>query len=647
MKTKLLTSKKWTLEQYIVLILVVTSANLCKVSAQAQSVSDTIKINDVVVMGRPMLEGAGFLLTTIEKGVLEEHPNRSISDILINGSPFFIKSYGPGGLATLSFRGGGASHTVVTWNGINMNSPMLGQTDLQLIPEAMIDDIKIYQGGSTVAAAQGGLGGVIDITSKPTWNDAFSNDLSVSVGGYGRYATSLNSKYGKDNWRFTTRLNYNYGANDFKYINDELPAGPVEETRTNASFVQKAAMQEVWYRGGKSITGLRAWYQTYDREVPLPINIPDGTYDENLSGNTFRSMLTHDRFGENILWSGVFAFVNDNITYREDVSGYISPSSFNRITLRGSGLWNERQKISLKGELTSEFEQAISESFDENISRNITYLSAATDLKPGKAININLNIVLPMIDGNPEFPDLSAGMELYPAMLKMWKLSSNIAYKSKIPTMNDLYWIYGGNPSLLPERAVSSEIAIARDGKVSKHISLNFRTGVYLNNITDMILWLPGESGLWAPENIGQVHGRGSESHISITWARQDMTVQASADYSFNRSSEEKSGPQMIYVPKHMAGGAVRVTSGKIISGISLRHTGKVFVTSDNSDWLSSYTITDLWGGVKLPVSSGSLDATVRIENLFNVNYQVVQYYPMPQNSVTLNLSWNFRKVAE
>ena len=622
-----------------------TAVFICSsVTAQPSSISDTIKIGDVVVKGRPMLKGAGFHIETINKNVSEEFANGSVADVLVAGSPFFMKSYGPGGLSTVSFRGGNASHTVLTWNGVNMNSPMLGQSDFQLIPVVMTDDIKIYQGGSTVAAAQGGLGGVIDISTGPVWSETFSTDLSASLGGYGRYSGSVNSRYGKGAWRFSTRLNYNYGANDFNYRNTELPGEPVKEIRSNASFVQKAALQEAWFRKGNSVTGLRVWFQNYDRDVPTAINIPLGTYDENLSGNTTRTMFSHDHYGKKMVWSGLIAHVNDDMVYRDDISGFVAPSTFNRLTVRGSGLWNEGGKTTLKGEVTSEFENVDSDNFAEVISRNISYLSLAADHSIKKYLNFNMNVVVPLIDGVLEIPDLSAGIEVSPVPSRELKVRSNIAYKSKIPTMNDLYWIYGGNSSLLPEHALSSELAISGKGKVSEFLSINIRAGIYLNYITDMIQWQPETSGLWSPVNVGRVYGRGFESNVALSWTNNKTSVTAGADYSYTRSSEDKLGPQLIYVPKQMANGSVRVSSGKILSGLSIRHTGTRYVTADNSGSLPDFTVTDIWAGVKLPFKAGNLNATLRIENLFNVQYQVIAYHPMPQSSVMLNLAWSFRK---
>ena len=96
-------------------VIFLTAILICSpVAGQSSSIRDTIKINDVVVRGRPMLKGSGFHIETIGKSVSEEYANLSVADILVAGSPFFMKSYGPGGLSTVSFRGGNASHTVLT-----------------------------------------------------------------------------------------------------------------------------------------------------------------------------------------------------------------------------------------------------------------------------------------------------------------------------------------------------------------------------------------------------------------------------------------------------------------------------------------------------------------------------------------------------
>lgn len=58
----------------------------------------------------------------------------NLSELLAASSPVFVKSYGPGGMATAHFRGTAASHSRIVWNGLNLNSPMRGLPTFHCFP---------------------------------------------------------------------------------------------------------------------------------------------------------------------------------------------------------------------------------------------------------------------------------------------------------------------------------------------------------------------------------------------------------------------------------------------------------------------------------------------------------------------------------
>ena len=82
----------------------------------------------------------------------------------------------------------GASQTVIDWNGININSPMLGQSDLSLIPVGLIDDIQIYYGGASMLLNNGGIGGAINLETKPVWKKETVISLNAGIGSFGEYS---------------------------------------------------------------------------------------------------------------------------------------------------------------------------------------------------------------------------------------------------------------------------------------------------------------------------------------------------------------------------------------------------------------------------------------------------------------------------
>ena len=106
---------------------------------------DTIMLQSVEVIGdKETVETLKPLVARkLDTLVLQSKSTSSLSDLLIQHSPVFIKTYGPGGTSTASFRGTTASHTLVLWNGFQLNAPSLGQVDFSTIPVILADDVSL------------------------------------------------------------------------------------------------------------------------------------------------------------------------------------------------------------------------------------------------------------------------------------------------------------------------------------------------------------------------------------------------------------------------------------------------------------------------------------------------------------------------
>src|SRR5690606_7858279 len=104
---------------------VVISDNLLKDYSQTQK---TEKLNDSIIKRNP-----GFL-----------------TSILNYNSLIYFKENGLGGASSPSFRGTTAQQTAVIWNGINVNSQLLGQTDFNAINVLSFNTISVKSGGGSV-----------------------------------------------------------------------------------------------------------------------------------------------------------------------------------------------------------------------------------------------------------------------------------------------------------------------------------------------------------------------------------------------------------------------------------------------------------------------------------------------------------------
>jgi len=101
---------------------------LLAVSLKAQMLPDTVSIPEVEVHAKINISGAGLENHPVDSLVMMREAETSLSDLLAAHTSIFIKSEGRGALATASFRGTDASHTKVYWNGMNIQSPMLGRS---------------------------------------------------------------------------------------------------------------------------------------------------------------------------------------------------------------------------------------------------------------------------------------------------------------------------------------------------------------------------------------------------------------------------------------------------------------------------------------------------------------------------------------
>ncbi|MEM9025027.1 MAG: Plug domain-containing protein, partial [Bacteroidota bacterium] len=141
---------------------------LCGMRAgRAQTLPDTLQFDVFTLRASPLTVSPPFTQSAVDTALLQDPVNLTLDQVLAATSPVFIRSYGQGALASASFRGTGAAHTQVFWNGLPVNSTVLGQSDLALVPLDWADDIRILHGPASLITGNGGLGGSIQLRTAP------------------------------------------------------------------------------------------------------------------------------------------------------------------------------------------------------------------------------------------------------------------------------------------------------------------------------------------------------------------------------------------------------------------------------------------------------------------------------------------------
>ncbi len=198
--------------------------------AQHSLFTDTIIINEIVVHGNyPGSINSGYRKYEVDSAALSEKKVSTLSEILSETIPVYLKNYSPGGLSSISLRGTTAVHSQVLWNGLNLSSPMLGQSDFSLIPAGFIDELSIEYGNASIIKGNGTFGGLININTKPDWNNKYDFSLTGNAGSYGLLSERLKASAGTSKFKSVTRAFLETADNNFKYINDVSDAEPVVE----------------------------------------------------------------------------------------------------------------------------------------------------------------------------------------------------------------------------------------------------------------------------------------------------------------------------------------------------------------------------------------------------------------------------------
>jgi len=616
---------------------------------QAQDISDTLSINEIFVSGNPVSSVVnGYRSTSVDTSAIKDHSLGDLSGIIAENTPLFVKNYGPSGAATISFRGAGASHTQLMWNDLSINSPMLGQADLSLIPGGFVDEIDLFSGGASMVAGSGGLGGLLNIKTKPYWENEESLLINAGVGSFGRYTGLVKFRAGGKKFQSATRLFGNSAINDFPFLNTTGYAEPVTEYRKNSEILQSSLMQEFYLRGKKSITTASAWYSYSDRNLPSNILVPQENGSENQVDNSFRSVISHNHYLMKGGFETTFAWFNEYLRYINNSTSMDSRNRSNTLFLKEVLQVPAGKKLDLKLMLLDEINMVNTVNYGGFRSRNLLTLSASGRRELGERMGVVFILREMLVDDKFISPDYSAAFDFELVKNSGSFLKMNFSRNSKVPTMNDLFWSPGGNTGLTNEYSYTGELSLNMLKKPDDHNEISSDFTVYSGRISDMIQWIPSDMSYWSPVNIASVGSTGFEAGFGYNYLINKTIVKVSLNYSFNRtrnlSDQEGKNLQLIYVPENQFNGSIRAGIRNISFGMTGSYTGKRYTTSDNTDYLPGYLLLALNTGYCIKAGSNRFDINFRAENLLDKQYEVIAFYPMPGRSFILSVTYKFSK---
>ena len=588
-----------------------------------------IVLDEVILSDAKLLHFSKGTKVRVVNDSVQEKSGSSLTDLLRYNSNIYFKENGYGMVSSASFRGTNAQQTAVVWNGININSQLTGQTDFNTLIPGNYGDVVVRSGGGSVQYGSGAVGGAILLNDSFRFNDGWKNSLQSSYGSFNTSKLAFNTSLGKEKTSLQIGINHIASDNDYKYLGTDLrnENGAYDQLNINANVGFILSDQQI----------LKVYHNTFngDRDFSGTLTAPA---DENYKDLNHRSIIELSSFNERKIARLKVGHLYERYRYfpnnqREEFSfgqantllaNYDYKYQLNKITLNGiidfSSIWAKGTSI-------------------ENAQRSFVSGTFLFSHELSDKLNYGINLRQEIVSDyqNPFLFSLNSSYKV----AKNYIININGSKNHRVPTFNDLYWSgagASGNLEVLPE--TSWQVEIGQTIEV-KNIALSLNA--YSITTDNLIQWRPNTQGVWMAMNVQYVSQYGME--LGFDWKRKwgNQELVWESEYAYTKSIDNTTKNQLLYVPEHMLRSNLAYQYKKLVAFYQFLYTGSVYTTTDNSDSLSSYTVGNIGLDYHWPNISGiKFILGLKVNNLFNKNYQNVAYRPMPNRNFQIQLITKF-----
>ena len=588
-----------------------------------------IVLDEVILSDAKLLHFSKGTKVRVANDSVQEKSGSSLTDLLRYNSNIYFKENGYGMVSSASFRGTNAQQTAVVWNGININSQLTGQTDFNTLIPGNYGDVVVRSGGGSVQYGSGAVGGAILLNDSFRFNDGWKNSLQSSYGSFNTSKLAFNTSLGKEKTSLQIGINHIASDNDYKYLGTDLrnENGAYDQLNINANVGFILSDQQI----------LKVYHNTFngDRDFSGTLTAPA---DENYKDLNHRSLIELSSFNERKITRLKVGHLYERYRYfpnnqREEFSfgqantllaNYDYKYQWNRISLNGiidfSSIWAKGTSI-------------------ENAQRSFVSGTFLFSHELSDKLNYGVNLRQEVVSDyqNPFLFSLNSSYKV----AKNYIININGSKNHRVPTFNDLYWSgagASGNLEVLPE--TSWQVEIGQTIEV-KNIALSLNA--YSITTDNLIQWRPNTQGVWMAMNVQDVSQYGME--LGFDWKRKwgNQELVWESEYAYTKSIDNTTKNQLLYVPEHMLRSNLAYQYKKLVAFYQFLYNGSVYTTTDNSDSLSSYTVGNIGLDYHWPNISGiKFILGLKVNNLFNKNYQNVAYRPMPNRNFQLQLITKF-----
>ena len=609
-------------------------------SVWAQSVPDTVPLSSVDIIASPVsfknkTFDAGKKIQTLDSISKEVFVLNPLSDILNYQTAVFVKNYAPGSISSTSIRGGNAQQTMVLWNGVSINHPMLGQADFSQYPSGLFDDLSIEYGPSSALWGSSAVNATIQLYN--TFAHQKKINLRYRRSSFNTHSIAMRINQGVHKFSMYAKPYFIVSQNNYK-IGDSMEL-------KNAHYIHKGLISGIEYAiHTHHRLQWHIWYNHYNRQ--LPNNYFFNNHAAHQMDKNIRSVLAYNFFDKKWKSSMRLAYLYDQLNYNDSLARINSYSHVHTWQNEENVWYDMRHNLQIFAGHQWVQHFAITNNYLSNkiLSRHALFAGLQHQTNSLKYTFIvrkewaNIQSAIP-ITGN-----IGASYQIHPFV--SLKTQSSLFYR--LPTLNDLYWRGSGNPSLKPESGYHYEIGTVLRIPVQKWCSdIHSEITAFFKYTNNWIIWLPGNHAQPVPANIAAVWSRGTETDNYWLYQHVKTKIKLGVHTAYILSTIEKStiandaslGRQLIYTPRYNINGYGQVQIHHSFAMLTYQYVGYRFTTSDNLQWLEPYYIMNISVGQKFSFKYLAIQCITSIHNLLNTSYMIVTQRPMPGRSYSIQIN--------
>ena len=596
---------------------------LASLAIQPLAFSQTMLPDTVITASRVLQRAQDALpdVSLITRADIERSQARDLPTLLQNLAGMEItQSGGMGGVASLFMRGAESRHALVLVDGLPMNNLNFNLAALEHLPLNGIERIEVVRGNVSSLYGSAALGGVVQIFTRQN-----------------------SSKLGKGPWLET---NAQLGSNQFR-------SGQVSAGQSWASgFGVNASSENIQTQGFNAINPLQRPNTNTDldgyKRLSNAINFSqefeagriglmlrethaDVQYDSQWgpanqadeSKSVLRNALLNASYKASSQLQWHFSLGQQADKLNAAVTAYPYFVNSQSKTSSVGAVWTLWPQHSLTSGYESTRQKIASDTAYNPTERTLDSwrLGYQAQLKNQQwQLNVRRDQYSDFGEANTWYAGY--GYFLTPALRV--KASASTGFMA--PTFNDLYYPWGGNPLLKPEKARSNEV-----GLQYIQAKWNARLTAFENRYTNLI----DNDQFWTRTNIAKAKNQGVEVALAGQWQMPGWGVQ---QWRLSMTSQdpqnEMTHQALARRAKTLAQAGLTQSWGYWDTGLQLRYSG---ARVDDANILAAYTLLDLTATRAL---TPDLRLNLRLENATNQNYQSIYGYNMPKRGVFVGLRW-------